>query len=58
MFFTPFDKKMIKGYLRIVKYKEVIPDKEKLKKDLIHQLGSDIELGVKSPNYYDLGIDH
>jgi hypothetical protein len=49
---------MIKKYLKAVKCKVIAPDMEKLKKDLINQLGSDIELNVKSPNYYDIGIDH
>ena len=54
----PFDKVMMKRYFRALKHKAVVPDKERLKKELINQLHTDIELGVKSPNYYDLGVGH
>jgi hypothetical protein len=49
---------MMKRYFRALKHKAVVPDKERLKKELINQLHIDIELGVKSPNYYDLGVGH
>ena len=32
------------------------PDGSCLKKQLSEQLQSDIELGVKSPNYYDIAV--
>jgi len=49
---------MMKKYFRALKYKVIVPNRDRLKKDLINQLHTDIELGVKSPNYYDLGVDH
>jgi len=58
IFMEPFDKNMMKRYFRALKHKAVVPDKERLKKELINQLHTDIELGVKSPNYYDLGVGH
>lgn len=48
----------MKKYFRALKYKSVVPNRERLKKELINQLHTDIELGVKSPNYYDLGVGH
>jgi hypothetical protein len=54
----PFDKNMLKLYLRDLKIKHICPDKDTVKKKLINQLHTDIELNVKSPNYYDSGIDN
>jgi len=48
----------MKKYFRALKYKTVLPNLELMKKELINQLHVDIELGVKSPNYYDLGVEH
>ena len=43
---------MLKDYFNDVRNKAVVPDKVEMKKKAINLIKSDIELNIKSPNYY------
>lgn len=43
---------MLKDYFNMVRNKNILPNKEEMKKKAIDLIKIDIELNCKSPNYY------